>query len=189
MNRIGYIRVSTLEQNTDRQEQALADCKLDKVFTEKVSGKSMNRPELKRMLDFIREGDIVFVESISRLARSTKDFLDILEQMKEKGVAFVSLKEQMDTASPQGKFMLTVFAALAELERQSTRQRQLEGIEIAKQKGKHLGRPKAQLPANWKPVYTKWKDGSITAVKAMEELQLTKTLFYRFVAQHEGKAK
>lgn len=188
MKKIGYIRVSTQEQNTDRQEISLDSIGMDRKFMEKASGINTDRPELKKMLDYVREGDTIYVESISRLARSTKDFLEIIEHLKLKEVSFISLKEKIDTTTSQGKFMLTVFAALAELERDSIHQRQAEGISAAKQKGKHLGRPKAQLPANWKQIYNSWKASEITAVKAMEELKMTKTLFYKMASQYESQS-
>ena len=187
MAKIAYVRVSTIEQNTDRQEVALQQIGIDKYFTEKVSGKNANRPELKKMLEYIREGDSLYIESISRLARSTKDLLNIVAQLKQKGVELVSLKENIDTSTPQGKFMLTVFGALAELERENTLQRQREGIEVAKAQGKHLGRPKAEIPKGFEEVYLKWKGGKITAVEAMRLLGLTKTTFYKLIKQYEGK--
>ena len=122
MARIGYIRVSTEEQNTARQEIQMQD--LDKLYIEKVSGKSTQRPELKKMMEYVREGDTVVVESISRFARNTKDLLSLVEELTQKGVAFVSLKESIDTAAPQGQFMLTVFGAMAQLERDCILQRQ-----------------------------------------------------------------
>ena len=138
MPKIGYIRVSSNEQNTDRQEFALSNMGIDKLFTEKISGKTMNRPELKKMLEYIREGDILYIESISRLARSTRDLLSIVQQLQDKKVELISLKEHIDTTTAQGRFVLTIFAALSELERESILQRQREGIEAARMKGKNL---------------------------------------------------
>ena len=116
----------------------MAGC--EKVFSDMLSGKDRNRPGLQAMLDYIREGDVLYVESISRLARSTRDLLQIVEELQVKGVQFVSEKESIDTSTPQGRFILTVFAALSELEREQIRQRQAEGIAIAKQQGKYQGR-------------------------------------------------
>lgn len=116
MARIGYVRVSTAEQNTARQEALLKDC--DRLYIEKKSGKDTDRPELMKLLAYIREGDTVVVESYSRLARSTRDLLSLLDQLSHKGVAFVSLKEQIDTGTPQGKLIMTIFAGLSEFERE-----------------------------------------------------------------------
>ena len=116
--KIGYVRVSTQEQNTIRQEVMLRELGVDKIFIDKASGKNADRPELKRMMNYVRKGDTVIVASISRFARNTRDLLDLVEQLTAREVEFVSKKEAIDTTTPTGKFMLTVFAAVAELERE-----------------------------------------------------------------------
>ena len=182
MARIGYIRVSTEEQNTARQENQMQD--LDKLFMEKVSGKSTQRPELKKMLEYVRDGDTVVVESISRFARNTKDLLSLVEELTQKGVAFVSLKEAIDTTTPQGQFMLTVFGALAQLERDCILQRQREGIAIAKEEGKYKGRqPIAVDEEAFKQECALWRSGEITATEAMKRLNLKPNTFYRRVKE------
>ena len=130
---IGYIRISTTDQNTARQEVLMKELGAEQVFIDRMSGKNTDRPELKRMMSFVREGDTVIVESISRFARNTKDLLELVERLTKKRVEFVSKKEAIDTSTPTGKFMLTVFGAVAELEREYILQRQREGIAIAKQ--------------------------------------------------------
>ena len=182
MAKIGYIRVSTEEQNTARQEHQLKD--VDKVYIEKISGKSTNRPELKKMMEYVRQGDTVVVESISRFARNTKDLLSLVDELKNKGVAFVSLKESIDTNTPQGQFMLTVFGALAQLERENILQRQREGIEIAKAEGKYKGRQPIQVDENaFREVCMEWRAGDITAVEAMKRVGLKPNTFYRRVKE------
>lgn len=109
---------------------------LKKVFIDKLSGKNTDRPQLQAMFSYVREGDVVVVSDFSRLAKSTRDMLQIVQELTDKGVGLVGLKENVDTDTPQGRFMLTVFAALAELERETILQRQREGIAIAKQQGK-----------------------------------------------------
>ena len=104
--KVAYERVSTTGQSTLRQDVIMQEHKIDKVFIEKISGKDRNRPELQKMLDFVREGDTIVIESISRLARSTRDFLNILDELEKKHVALVSLKEQIDTATPTGRFLV-----------------------------------------------------------------------------------
>ena len=183
MARIGYIRVSTNEQNTDKQEFALSKMEIDKLFIEKISGKTMNRIEIKKMLEYIREGDTLYIESISRLARSTRDLLSIVQQLQDKKVELISLRENIDTTTAQGRFVLTVFAALSELERESTLQRQKEGIEAARLKGKKFGRPKIEKPKNWDSVVNLWRQGKITAVEAMKRLQLDRGTFYRRIKE------
>jgi DNA invertase Pin-like site-specific DNA recombinase len=119
MAKIGHVRVSTTEQHLDRQEDAFAALNLDRVFQDKASGRNTDQAGLQQMLDFLREGDTLYVESISRIARSTRDLLSIIERLESRGVGFVSLKENIVTSTPQGTFILTVFAALAQLERES----------------------------------------------------------------------
>ena len=185
MARIGYIRVSTQEQNTARQEEQLQG--LDKLFVERQSGSSAaGRPELMRMMEYIREGDVVVVESISRFARNTRDLLALVDELRGKGVAFVSLKESIDTATPQGQFMLTVFAAMAQLERESILQRQREGIEIAKAQGKYKGRKPIALDEGvLRKECASWRAGEITAREAMRRLGLKPNTFYRRVREHQ----
>ncbi len=136
---IAYIRVSTVEQNEARQLEAMKDKGIDKYFSEKVSGKDTNRPQLQAMLDYVREGDTVYVHDFSRLARSTEDLLRITRQLEEKGVHLVSNKENIDTSTDNGKLMLTMLGAIAEFERANILERQREGIAIAKAEGRYKG--------------------------------------------------
>ena len=116
--RIGYIRVSTQEQNTIRQEILMERLGVDELYIDRASGKNAQRPELQKMMEYVRKGDTVIVESISRFARNTRDLLELVERLTGKGVEFISQKEAIDTTTPTGKFMLTVFGAVAELERE-----------------------------------------------------------------------
>ena len=176
--KIGYIRVSTQEQNTMRQEVLMQELGVDEVYIDRLSGKNTDRPELKKMMDYVRKGDTVIVESISRFARNTRDLLELIEKLSEKGVEFVSKKEAIDTTTPTGKFMLTVFGAVAELEREYILQRQQEGIAITKKQGKYKGRKPIERP-NFDAVVKQWQEGRITAAEAMKMLRMTKTTFYR----------
>ncbi len=178
--KIGYVRVSTEEQNTARQEIMLRELGVDELFVDRASGKNADRPELNRMMNFVRRGDTVIVESISRFARNTRDLLDLVEQLTAKQVEFVSRKEAIDTTTPTGKFMLTVFAAVAELEREYILQRQREGIAIAKLQGKYRGRPPKVYP-DFERIAARWQKGEITAVQAMKQLGMSKTRFYERV--------
>ena len=181
---IGYVRVSTQEQNEQRQLIALNERKTDKIFTNKASGKNTNRKALKDMLEYVREGDTVITESISRIARSTRDLLTIIDTLTQKKVEFISLKENIDTTTPQGRFMLTVFAALAELERENILQRQKEGIAIAKLQGKYKGRQPIKIDtAQFKAICERWRAGEITAIEAMKKLDLKPNTFYRRVKE------
>ena len=176
--KIGYIRISTTDQNTARQEVLMEELGVGQVFIDRMSGKSTDRPELKRMMNFVREGDVVMVESISRFARNTRDLLELVERLTAKGVEFVSKKESIDTSSPTGKFMLTVFGAVAELERAYILERQKEGIAVAKAKGIYKGRPPKELP-DFEHIVTLWQVGEITAVEAARRLQINPSTFYR----------
>ena len=178
--KIGYIRVSTQEQNTVRQEELMKLLGTDQIYIDRMSGKNTNRPELQAMMDYVRKGDTVVVESISRFARNTRDLLELVERLKEKEVVFVSQKEAIDTATPTGKFMLTVFGAVAELEREHILQRQREGISIAKENGVYKGRKPISNPDSL-PMVKKWRRGEITASEAMRRLGMAPTTFYRKV--------
>lgn len=184
--KIGYIRVSTQEQNTIRQEVLMESLGVEEVYIDRMSGKNTNRPELQKMMEYVRRGDTVIVESISRFARNTRDLLDLVERLTAKGVEFVSKKEAIDTTTPTGKFMLTIFGAVAELEREYILQRQREGIAIAKEQGKYTGRKAKQSP-DFDRVVTQWRNGEITAVEAMRTLKMSKTTFYRRAKQLSDK--
>lgn len=118
MSKIDYIRVSITEQETGRQEELMKQIGVDKVFLDKSAGKNTDRPEFQAMMSYLRDGDILYVESISRLSRSIRDLLRTIDELNIKGVKFVSSKESIDTTTPQGRFVLSIFAALSELERE-----------------------------------------------------------------------
>lgn len=182
---ISYIRVSSVDQNLERQRELLKDKYILKEFSDKMSGKDTARPGLKEMLDFIREGDTLYIESISRLSRNTADFLRIFEMLRAKGVRLVSLKEGIDTETAQGKFMLTVFAAFSELEREYIRERQREGIDLAKKEGRPLGRPTIKRSKTFESNWRKWKAGEITAVQCMRLEGLKRCTFYKLSKELE----
>ena len=184
--RIGYVRVSTEEQNTARQEALMESLGVEKVYIDKASGKNAERAALKSMMEYVREGDVVVVSEISRFARNTRDLLELIEQLRAKGAQFESQKERIDTTTPTGKFMLTVFGAVAELERGYILERQREGIEIAKGQGKYRGRQEIPVdPVKFAEVYKRWKAGEITAVKARETLGLKHNKWYYSVQRYE----
>lgn len=144
--RVGYIRVSTFDQNTERQLDGVA---LDKVFTDKASGKDIHRPEFTRLLDFVREGDIVVIHSMDRLARNLDDLRSIVSSLTKQGILVEFVKEKLTFTgqdSPMSNLLLSVMGAFAEFERSLIRERQLEGISIAKIKGVYKGRKKSLTP-------------------------------------------
>ncbi len=184
--KVGYIRVSTDEQNTVRQEILMRELGIDKIFIDKCSGKNSNRPKLAEMMKFVREGDTVVVSEISRFARNTKDLLTMLEKLTEKGVRFESQKEKIDTSTPSGQFMLTVFAAVSQLEREYIAARQREGIAAKRVHGGYKGRQPIEVDkAEFESEYRKWKSGEITATAAMTNLGLKPNTFYRRVKAYE----
>jgi len=183
---IGYVRISSQEQQTARQDALMKDFGAQKVFMDVASGSTGTRPGLLELLSFVREGDTVVVESISRIARNTRDLLQIIDTLAGKRVEFVSRKEAIDTKTPAGKFMLTVFGAVAELERDYLLARQREGIEQAKLQGKYRGRRPIDVdPALWESVCGKWRAGKITAVEAQRRLGLSASSFYRRVRNEQ----
>ena len=186
--KVGYIRVSTTEQNTARQESLMESLGVEKIYIEKVSGKSKDRPKLQEMMSFVREGDTLIVESISRFARNTRDLLDLVEQLKKKKVEFVSKKENIDTSTPTGQFMLTVFGAMAQLERDTILERQREGIEEAKKLGKYKGRKPIAVDEDlFAEQYRLWKNGETQPKYMMRVLGLKPATFYRRVKAYEEK--
>ena len=169
--KIAYVRVSTVEQNEARQIEALKKYDIEKWFTEKISAKDTNRPKLQEMLEFAREGDIIYIHDFSRLARSTADLLNIVEKMNDKSVHLVSNKENIDTSTPTGKLMLTMIGAINEFERANLLERQKEGIAIAKRDGKYKGRKPVNIPEeNLKELYQLYSNRRIT--KSEMALQL-----------------
>lgn len=179
-----YIRVSTTEQNTARQEVDAAE--YDEVLIDKVSGKDTNRPQLQRLLTKMRKGDTVTVDSYDRLARNTRDLLELIDTFNKEGITFISIKENIDTSTPQGKLMLTIFAGIAEFERTRILQRQAEGIAIAKQGGRYKGRqPIAIDDTTFKKEVEKWRQHKQTATEAMRKLNLKPNTFYRRVKMME----
>jgi DNA invertase Pin-like site-specific DNA recombinase len=184
--RIGYIRVSCRDQHTERQEIIMQQLNVSKVFIEKISGKTANRPELQNMLEYIRDGDTLIIESLSRLARSTKDLLEIIDKLNTKGVSLISQKESIDTSTATGRFFLTVTAALSTLERESMLERQREGLNAAIAAGRKLGRRPDVYDKNlFENLYTEWKSGAITATLMRKTLNMPPSSFYRRVKLHE----
>lgn len=182
--RVGYIRVSTVEQHEDRQVKDLTEnAEVSKVFIDKLSGKDTNRPQLNAMIDYVREGDTVVVSEYSRLARSTRDLIDIIETLQNKGVTVISMKEKLDTSTPQGEFMLTVFAGIATLERKLMLQRQREGIAIAKANGKYKGRQSKQKPDDWESLKAMYMSRQITVSEIAKRCDVSRPIVYKWLKE------
>ncbi|MDD6258986.1 MAG: recombinase family protein [Erysipelotrichaceae bacterium] len=182
---IGYARCSAADQNPQRQLEVLEKEGCEKVFIDMLSGKNTNRPQLKAMLSFAREGDTIIVESISRLARNTRDLLAIIDNLTAKKVQIISKKEAIDTTTDTGKFMLTVFAAIAELERSYIKGRQAEGIAIAKKNGIYKGRkPIIYDEYLYETLYKQWKKREISQNYMAKRLGVSATTLYRINKKH-----
>jgi DNA invertase Pin-like site-specific DNA recombinase len=188
MANISYVRVSTIEQNEERQTKAINErVKIDKQFIEKVSAKNTNRPQLQAMLEYAREGDTIYILDFSRLARSTKDLLELIEMLEKKNIKLISIKENLDTGTATGKLMLTMISAINQFERENLLERQREGIAIAKEKGAYTGRKKIEYPANWEEIYKKYKNREMTGTEAMEFVKLKRNTFYSLKKEYENK--
>lgn len=183
--KLAYIRVSTAEQNEQRQLEAMKSFGIDKYFTEKVSAKDLNRPKLKELLEYAREGDTVFVHDFSRLARSTKDLLSLVDMFSRKGIRLVSNKENIDSGTPTGKLMLTMIAAINEFERTNLLERQREGIAIAKREGKYHGGKAKQIP-NFSEHYNRYMSRQISKSALAIELSISRPTLNKLIAEHEA---
>lgn len=181
---LAYVRVSTAEQNEARQVEAMKQYQIDKWFIEKVSGKDTNRPELQKLLEFCREGDTIHIHDFSRLARSTKDLLDIVEKLTAKNVFLISNKENIDTSTPTGKLMLTMIAAINEFERTNLLERQREGIAIAKADGKYKGRKPVAVP-DFEKHYKRYQHREISKSCLARELGISRPTLDKLIAEYK----
>lgn len=178
--KIGYARVSTLDQNLDRQTDMLRAYGVDKLYTEKMSGTRRDRPELTRLLERLEEGNTVIVESLSRLGRSTRDLIELVELFQQKGVQLVSLKESIDTSSSTGKLLFTIMSALAQFERDVIADRTREGLQAARARGHFGGRPKTDAK-KLQQALKLYRSGQYTAREIKELTGITKSTLYRYL--------
>ena len=182
--KLGYVRVSTVEQNEERQLETMRKFEVKKIFSEKISAKDVNRPKLQELLEFAREGDTIFIHDFSRLARNTQDLLNIVEKLNSKGVQLVSSKENIDTNTPTGKLLLTVIGAISEFERLILHERQKEGVRIAKKKGLYKGRKPVKVE-NFKQHYTRWKNREVSKSQLARELGISRQTLYTLFDKYE----
>lgn len=182
--KVGYIRVSTEEQNESRQYDILSEYQIEKFYVDKASGKNTDRPEYKKMMEYLREGDTLYIASYDRLGRSMKDLLNIINDLDQRGVKIVSKKENFDTSTPQGRFILRSFLNLAEMERDLIHERTMEGVRIAKAAGKYKGRKPKELPKDYHKIMEQWVKGERTAASACREFKCNSVMFYRWAKKH-----
>ena len=182
--RIGYVRVSSLDQNPDRQIEDLKAQQAEKIFMDKVSGKNTDRPELQRMLSFIREGDTLIVHSLDRLARNLADLLMMVQDLTCRGVSVIFLNERLSfeagaDASPTSKLMLSMIGAFAEFERSMIRRRQAEGIALAKERGVYKGRPRSISDETLETVNALVEQG-VPLATAAKKVGISRSTVYRY---------
>lgn len=183
---VAYIRVSSVGQNYSRQLEALEGYDIDKVFKEKASASDTDRPALQEMLTWVRENDTVIIHSFDRISRSTKDLLEIVEQLEEKQVQLISLKENVDTKTPMGKFMLTMIGAIAELELANIRERQAEGIASAVKEGKFKGSEPIKIDDYFIVQYEKYKSRRIKTKRELAEtLDISRPTLNKLINEYE----
>ena len=183
--KVGYVRVSTIDQNEERQIVELREkAGVEKFFVDKVSAKSAQRPKFDEMINFLREGDELIVSEFSRLARSTTDLLNIVGSLTERNVKVLSLKEQLDSSTPQGKFMLTIFGAISEFERELLLQRQREGIQLAKAAGKYKGRNEKKRPKDFDYYKQGYYERTITATAIAKHYKVSRPTVYKWLREN-----
>ena len=176
---IGYARVSTDDQNLDGQLDALKAAGAEKVFADKVTGTARSRPELDRLLDQLRQGDVITVTKYDRLARSLRDLLDIVDTIQAQGAGFRSLAEDIDTTTPAGRLVFHVFAALAEFERDLIRERTHAGLAAARARGRKGGRPPALSPDQVKAARRMYEQNEMTVAQIGAVLGVSRATIYR----------
>ncbi len=183
---VGYVRVSSVDQNESRQLVTMEKYNVEKLFQEKVSAKDINRKELNKMLDFVREGDSIVIHDFSRLARSTKDLLHIMELLESKGVNLISTKENIDSSTPTGKLMLTMIGAINEFERTNMLERQREGIAIAKAAGKYKGRKEIKVD-NFEDYYNKYINRVFNKSQLAKEIGVSRPTLNKLIKEYQSK--
>ena len=183
MAKIAYVRVSTVEQNEQRQVSALEPHNIEKWYIEKTSGKNTDREQFQAMLEYARENDTIYVHDLSRLARSTADLLRIVEELSAKGISLVSNKENFDTSTATGKLMLTMIGAINEFERSNTLERQREGISLAKRAGKYKGR-KAVHVVDFGDYYERYMRREVSKAALARELGVSRPTLDRLIREH-----
>jgi len=178
---LGYARVSTEEQNLYRQIDILEQFGCGRIYEEKVSGVTKNRPELNKMLDQIRTGDVIIISDLTRLSRSVKDLFSLVEQIEEKGANIKSIKESwVDTTTAQGKLMFTIFAGISQFERDLISQRTIEGLNAARARGKKGGRPKTN-EKEIKLAVKMYNSKNYSISEITKATSVSKTTLYRYI--------
>ena len=183
--KIGYARVSTQDQNLDRQLDNLRSAGCERIFNEKMTGTKSDRPELKTMLLTLRSGDILVIDSFSRLSRSTKDLLDLVEKLTNMGVHLVSLKENLDTTTATGKLMLTMLSALSQFERDLIAERTIDGLKAARARGRCGGRPRLGTDKDRQQALAMYRANVMTNVEIADKFGISQRTLSRWIASEK----
>ena len=176
--KIGYARVSTDDQNLDLQRDALERAGVEKLYEDKASGRTIDRPQLAECLRSLREGDTLIVWRLDRLGRSVRDLIDLINKLKAQGVQFHSITEQLDTTTPMGQFVFHVTAALAELERSIIRERTMAGLAAGRARGRKGGRPRKLSEAQWKAIKTLLDARELTVKEIAAQYGVSRGVIY-----------
>ena len=186
--KIGYARVSTQDQNLDRQLDNLRSSGCERIFNEKMTGTKSDRPELKTMLLTLRSGDVLVIDSFSRLSRSTKDLLDLVEKLTAMGVHLVSLKENLDTTTATGKLMLTMLSALSQFERDLIAERTIDGLKAARSRGRFGGRPRVGTDKDRKQALAMYHSNAMSNRDIAERFSISQSTLSRWIrAEKQGR--
>ena len=183
--KIGYARVSTQDQNLDRQLDNLKAAGCERIFNEKMTGTKSDRPELKTMLLTLRSGDILVIDSFSRLSRSTKDLLDLVDKLTDMGVHLISLKENLDTTTATGKLMLTMLSALSQFERDLIAERTIDGLKAARARGRCGGRPRLGSDKDRKQALAMYHANVMTNGEIADKFGVSQRTLSRWIASEK----
>lgn len=186
--KIGYARVSTQDQNLDRQLDNLRAAGCERIFNEKMTGTKSDRPELRTMLLTLRSGDVLVIDSFSRLSRSTKDLLDLVEKLTGMGVHLVSLKENLDTTTATGKLMLTMLSALSQFERDLIAERTIDGLKAARARGRCGGRPHIGTDKDKQQALAMYDANVMTNTEIAEKFGVSLSTLNRWIRSRKGQS-
>ena len=186
---VGYARVSTNDQTPQLQIDALKAAKCKRIFTDQASGRSMNRPELIKCLDTIREGDTVVIWKLDRLGRSLKDLLQIVERLRADGIQLISLTEEINTRSASGELIFHIFAVIAQFERSLTRERTMAGLTTARARGRLGGGKKKTTPQQDKQICALWDSREFSGPEIAKQFGISEPTFWRRVKAKSLKGK
>lgn len=187
--RVGYLRVSIMEQDEQKQKEALKQNQIERWFVDQISARSRERPQLKAMMDFVKRGDIVYIHDFSRFARNVNDLLELVERLHQKEVTLISNQEKFNTGTPAGKIMVSMLKSIQRFEHRIYLERQMEGIALAKKKGIYKGRKKIPINDSFKECYKQYIDGTINKGQFADALQISRPTLNRMLREYTVQEK